>query len=77
MVGNGSNCDDVRGCGSNPCFEGVSCFPLGEEEYVCGNCPDGMEGDGRQCKRYVKKFNQLRYYMQTTCYGTVISTTKT
>lgn len=38
-------------CDPNPCFEGVACqaddsAPHG---YVCGSCPEGMEGDGITC----------------------------
>jgi hypothetical protein len=32
---------------------GVECFPLGPKDYVCGSCPAGKTGDGRNCVQVV------------------------
>ena len=36
-------------CTPNPCYEGVECEKLSDTEYECGNCPEGMEGNGKSC----------------------------
>ncbi|XP_029115904.1 von Willebrand factor D and EGF domain-containing protein [Scleropages formosus] len=47
----GPSCgEDVDECASAPCFPGVGCHnTLGS--FVCGLCPEGYAGDGRNCKR--------------------------
>ncbi|CAK8686124.1 unnamed protein product [Clavelina lepadiformis] len=34
---------------ANPCFEGVACTDRPGVGAVCGACPAGMSGDGREC----------------------------
>jgi hypothetical protein len=36
-------------CTPSPCFGGVECTPEGEWDAQCGECPDGMQGDGFHC----------------------------
>ncbi len=42
-------------CLSSPCFPNVSCFPFGQDksDFLCGNCPAGMTGDGINCSKFV------------------------
>lgn len=41
----------VESCeNSNPCFRGVECRDT-VSGMVCGNCPRGYVGDGRNCQR--------------------------
>ncbi|CAI5762530.1 von Willebrand factor D and EGF domain-containing protein-like [Podarcis lilfordi] len=41
--------EDTNECEEELCFPGVSCTNT-VGSYTCGNCPNGMQGDGRSCK---------------------------
>ena len=34
----------------SPCYPGVSCRDIGENDFACGDCPWGLFGDGIICK---------------------------
>ena len=57
---------DNNPCSSFPCFPNVTCFSLGEDNFVCGNCPAGMTGDGRNCSKYFFK-KCLKLYFTGHC----------
>ena len=52
--GNGVKCTpSVQPCSSNPCYYNVSCINVrmgASVGYVCGLCPEGMVGDGEDCR---------------------------
>lgn len=42
--------EDIDECVSQPCFPGVDCNnTMGS--FVCGFCPSGYSGDGKNCTR--------------------------
>lgn len=42
--------EDIDECVSQPCFPGVGCNnTLGS--FICGVCPQGYSGDGKNCTR--------------------------
>ena len=48
-----TQCEDIDGCASGPCYPGVECVdtPAAEDaapfgSYTCGDCPPGLEGSG-------------------------------
>lgn len=49
--GNGIVCTDEDGCALDPCFQGVQCTDIEAPDVgrICGECPDGYEGDGESC----------------------------
>ncbi|XP_011311208.1 cartilage oligomeric matrix protein [Fopius arisanus] len=49
-MGNGIQCERVRTCQENPCFQGVRCEDS-SRGYRCGSCPPGFTGDGERCSR--------------------------
>ncbi|XP_064597910.1 von Willebrand factor D and EGF domain-containing protein-like [Liolophura sinensis] len=45
----GPSCSvSMDACKDHPCYHGVECVSEGGT-FVCGQCPDGMTGDGRVC----------------------------
>jgi hypothetical protein len=40
--------DTTDPCDADPCFGGVTCTANGDD-YTCGDCPAGYEGDGETC----------------------------
>jgi hypothetical protein len=49
----GEACDtDIMGCSEDTCFPGVSCYDViaPGTGFVCGDCPEGMSGDGQSCE---------------------------
>ena len=49
---------DIDGCETNQCFVGVECFDVPwftlrptqrEDDYMCGDCPADLRGDGKSC----------------------------
>lgn len=50
-TGDGLVCEDIDGCAEQPCFDSVGCadVPAPGVGATCGECPDGYEGDGRDC----------------------------
>lgn len=36
-------------CRKSPCYRGVTCTPYDDGTFVCGSCPEGMQGDGIKC----------------------------
>jgi hypothetical protein len=66
----GQSCQDEYLCDPNPCFPGVQCEVQLESEAVCGSCPKGMHGDGRQCSRQVPDHCQTNpCFPGTDCYN--------
>ncbi|KAM8966794.1 von Willebrand factor D and EGF domain-containing protein [Pelodytes ibericus] len=50
---NGMTCqEDINECLSSPCFPEVSCTNI-FGSYMCGPCPQGYEGDGTICGKYL------------------------
>lgn len=49
--GDGVQCRRVSICAKNPCFKGVECFDIGNENYRCGPCPTSYTGNGRECSK--------------------------
>lgn len=49
--GTGISCEDIDGCATGPCFDGVACEDVAapNDGYSCGDCPDDFEGDGETC----------------------------
>ena len=48
----GAYCTErVNECEGNPCYENVECTlpPEPATGYLCGPCPDGLQGDGVKC----------------------------
>jgi thrombospondin 2/3/4/5 len=42
---------EIDTCASaNPCFPGAECFDTANG-ILCGNCPRGFKGDGKECFR--------------------------
>lgn len=42
---------EIESClNSNPCFAGVECIDT-NGGMICGKCPSGFNGDGRNCRR--------------------------
>ncbi|XP_030013146.1 von Willebrand factor D and EGF domain-containing protein isoform X2 [Sphaeramia orbicularis] len=50
----GHSCrEDIDECTSQPCFHGVACNnTLGS--FICGSCPQGYSGDGKNCTSRVQ-----------------------
>lgn len=36
-------------CVNSPCYNGVECSPTFDDTVACGPCPNGTEGNGREC----------------------------
>ncbi len=49
FTGDGFQCAKIRPCDTQPCFEGVECFAIGDDDFVCGACPPTLTGNGKQC----------------------------
>ena len=48
-TGNGKTCTKTKPCELDPCFLGVECFAIGDDDFVCGHCPPGLTGNGKKC----------------------------
>ena len=49
FTGDGKICTKTKPCQSDPCFTGVECFAIGDDDFVCGHCPPGLTGNGKKC----------------------------
>ena len=62
-VFSGRTCrEDIDECISRPCFHGVGCNnTLGS--FICGVCPPGYSGDGRNCARKSSTSKWIKKYL--------------
>ncbi|XP_077993150.1 uncharacterized protein LOC144447118 [Glandiceps talaboti] len=64
---------DYDGCQDGPCYPGVLCFDVAaphddsHDEFNCGSCPSGLEGDGIKCADFDECFEGRDYYNGTFC----------
>jgi hypothetical protein len=66
LRGDGRDCTAPDPCRPNPCFPGVACRAVTsgddgdsnavEEDFECGVCPPGMQGDGKTCTGWFSEF---------------------
>ena len=56
---------DTDACQSSPCFPGVKCTPgrPNTDEFTCGACPPGTEGNGQICK----PIDEVRVHPHVEC----------
>ena len=69
----GDHCTvDFDSCQVGPCFENVTCtdHPAPRSGFTCGNCPSGLEGDGRICTDIDECANSTTHECQQVCINT-------
>ncbi|XP_070536985.1 mucin-like protein [Ptychodera flava] len=65
--------DDYDGCQDDPCYPNVLCFDEAAgtgytgEGFTCGECPEGLEGDGIKCADFDECAAGRDFYNMTFC----------
>ncbi|XP_070536953.1 fibrillin-1-like [Ptychodera flava] len=73
----GEYCElDYDGCQDSPCYPSVLCFDdrPPSEGFTCGNCPEGLVGDGIKCADFDECFEGRDFNNDTFCNQTCENT---